>query len=126
VETVMNLRDDAGRDGGDPDDELADIIAQMSEEFLRDAHLRTVALAELAAGLDAADDPEALIDHVIREAHTLKGSAGTLGMGGISRAAGAVEHLGRLATSAGWPPGMNEALSHLQDEARVFKTPRAA
>ncbi len=107
-------------------DELEDVIALMSEDYMRKAPARMLDLARLAASLEIATDPLDTIQRVVREAHMIKGSAGTLGLHELSRLAGEVERLARLGTPAGWPSDMQGALSALRAAADRFPHSQAA
>jgi chemotaxis protein histidine kinase CheA len=67
-----------------------DLPPGLREEFLRGAHARLAALAALVAHLGGDNDAEAL-DELRREAHKLRGSAGSYGFAEATRIAAELE-----------------------------------
>lgn len=115
------MDEDDGTGRGGPawggNDEFMEIMAQIRVEFVQDALERTTRVADMVASMVSADDPDEVIQRVVRETHTIKGAAGTVGFPDLSVAAGEAERLGRQASQAGWPPGMTEAVAAMVDAA---------
>ena len=75
------------------DPETAQMLRQLFAEEARD-HLDAINAALMKMEARPRQAPRELLDEALRKAHTLKGSAATVGLNGISRAAHMVE--GRL------------------------------
>lgn len=78
-----------------PHDDIETVIAFVRDAFVAQA-VRVARRMELAAGALATSGPRrAHVDLLIREAHTLKGTAGSVGLADIGRAAALVEEVAR-------------------------------
>ena len=74
---------------------LDDIIAAVREALLTRVERDVRAIEHATADLGRARQRHARLDAVIRTAHTLKGTAGTVGLADIGRAASDVESAAR-------------------------------
>ena len=66
----------------DSQNEVAELLAMMSKEFLRDTSQRVRSMRDDATEMAIATDPMPAMTRLIRSAHTIKGGGGTFGFSG--------------------------------------------
>lgn len=100
----------------DPHTDLDDIIAVVREAFLARAARDVRAMEQAALDLAKPRRRRAGLELLIRAAHTLRGTAGTIGLPGIGSAAGDVEAVARAPRLS--PVRLAAAVERLAAEAR--------
>lgn len=92
---------------------LAELIAQMRAEFFAHARERARSIEQAAGALATTADCRPLLTALVRDAHMLKGGAGTFGFSELGEAAAEVERIGWNAASGGPLVGLEKAVAFL-------------
>lgn len=92
---------------------MSDPAAELSEIFRDEATERLDQMDAALVAIEAGDAGAESVDSLFRHAHTIKGTAGILGLDDISTLAHAVEDVLASVREAGvFPPGLAEPLLH--------------
>jgi chemotaxis protein histidine kinase CheA len=96
----------------DSQHEMAELLAMMSKEFLRDTSQRVQSMRDDATELAIAVDPIQAVTRLIRSAHTIKGGGGTFGFPDLGEAGAVVEREAKKLAAEGVPFGSTLQLEH--------------
>jgi chemotaxis protein histidine kinase CheA len=106
----------------DAQNEVAELLALMSKEFLHDTSQRVQSMRNDATEMAIATDPAPALTRLVRSAHTIKGGGGTFGFPDLSEAGAVVEREAKQLTANGVPLGstrqLEQALSALEVRLR--------
>lgn len=96
----------------DSQNEVAELLAMMSKEFLRDTSQRVRSMRDDATEMAIATDPMPAMTRLIRSAHTIKGGGGTFGFPDLGDAGAVVEREAKALAAGGVPLGSTLQLEH--------------
>jgi len=95
------------------------LLGGLRDEFIASIRTRAESVNWLAAELRQTEAPSAILTRLAREAHTLKGSAGTFGFPEIGEAAAEVERAARDGNSSTRLTDIDAAVTFLFETIRL-------